>query len=354
MYSESLNILFMQIYIFPGVGLKDNLKQMLDEAGVCEKATETVSTNMAGYLLQSRADSTVKKYKFAFDQFVIFCVSNNLIAKPAIPIVVAMYITSLLDQGKSDNVVVAAVYGIKWAHNINGLSDPTDNALVKNLMEAAKRIGSKPKQKKDVISTEMLQTLCSAYENCDDVIQLRDLCMITLAYAGFLRFNELSNLRCKDVKFNSDHLVLTITKSKTDVYRRGNEVLIAKGTSSACPYNMLHRYMSVAELSVCSDYFLFKPAFRSKNTSSLIKKNKSISYTRAKECIVNKLKTVAPGLKLGTHSLRASGATTAANASGVSDRCLKRHGRWKTDVAKDGYIDDSVEKRLSITKKLKL
>ena len=70
--------------------------------------------------------------------------------------------------------------------------------------------------------------------------------------------------------------------------------------------------------------------------------------------LVNKLKTVAPGLKLGTHSLRASGATTAANASGVSDRCLKRHGRWKTDVAKDGYIDDSVEKRLSITKKLKL
>ena len=54
---------------------------------------------------------------------------------------------------------------------------------------------------------------------------------------------------------------------------------------------------------------------------------------------------VAPGLKLGTHSLRASGATTAANASGVSDRYLKRHGCWKTDVAKGGYIDDSVEKR---------
>ena len=109
MYSESLNILFMQIYIFPGVGLKDNLKQMLDAAGVCETTTEAVSTNMVGYLLESRADSTVKKYKFAFDQFVIFCVSNYLIAKPAIPIVVAMDITSLLDQGKSDNVVVAAV-----------------------------------------------------------------------------------------------------------------------------------------------------------------------------------------------------------------------------------------------------
>ena len=75
---------------------------------------------------------------------MIFRVPNDLIAKPAIPIVVAMHITSLLDQGKSGNVVVAAVYGIKWAYNINGLSDPTDNALVKHFMEAPKRIGSKP------------------------------------------------------------------------------------------------------------------------------------------------------------------------------------------------------------------
>ena len=91
-----------------------------------------------------------------------------------------------------------------------------------------------------------------------------------------------------------------------------------------------------------------------KHISFPIKKNKCISYTRAKECIVEKLKEVAPDLKLGTHMIRASGVTTAANAHGVSDRCFKCHGRWKTDIAKDGYIDDSVKKRLSITKKLKL
>ena len=45
---------------------------------------------------------------------------------------------------------------------------------------------------------------------------------------------------------------------------------------------------------------------------------------------------VAPGLNLGAHNLRASGATAAVNAVGISDRCLKRHGRWKTYIAKDG------------------
>lgn len=337
-----------------GIGLKDTLQQKLHEAGVSEMITESVATNMAGYMLQSKADSTVKKYNLAFNLFSTYCETNGLIAKPATPIIVAMYITNLLDQGKSDNVISSAVYGIKWAHKVNDLEDPTDSNIVKLLMETAKRIRSKPRQKKDIVTAEMLQNLCSLYTDCEDVVELRDLCMITLAFSGFLRFNELSNLHCNDIKLNSDHIVVNIRKSKTDIYRKGNEILIAKGSSSACPYKMIQKYMSVAGLSVQSNEYLFKPAFRSKNVSALIKKNKSLSYTRAKECMVGKLKIVAPDLKLGTHSLRASGATAAANAAGVSERCLKRHGRWKTDMAKDGYIYDSIEKKLTITKKLKL
>ena len=38
------------------------------------------------------------------------------------------------------------------------------------------------------------------------------------------------------------------------------------------------------------------------------------------------------------------GATAEANA-GVPDRLFKRHGRWKSESAKDGYIKDSMEKR---------
>ena len=94
--------------------------------------------------------------------------------------------------------------------------------------------------------------------------------------------------------------------------------------------------MSLAGLNIHSDEVLFKPAFRLKKKASLIKKNKSLSYKRAKEFIIEKLKVVAPDLNLGLHSLRASGSTTAASAPWVSDRCLKRHGQWKSDTSKDG------------------
>ena len=53
------------------------------------------------------------------------------------------------------------------------------------------------------------------------------------------------------------------------------------------------------------------------------------------------------------HSLRAGDATTAANAE-VPDRLFKRHGRWKSETAKDGYIKDAVEKRLDVSKRLGL
>jgi len=49
------------------------------------------------------------------------------------------------------------------------------------------------------------------------------------------------------------------------------------------------------------------------------------------------------------HSLRAGGASVAAQA-GVPDRLFRQHGRWRSETAKDGYVEDSVENRLSVSK----
>ncbi|XP_071150477.1 integrase/recombinase xerD homolog [Mytilus edulis] len=174
--------------------------------------------------------------------------------------------------------------------------------------------------------------------------------MIVLGYSGFLRFSEISNIKYKDVKFCESHIDITIEKSKTDQYRLGDSIVIAKGQSAACPFILLKKYLNLAKIS-SSDEFLFRPIFRSGRYYSLIYKNKPLSYTRARECIVNRLKEVCKKLNIGLHSLRASGATKAAN-SNVSDRCWKRHGRWKSDSAKDGYVADSLEHRLEVTKHL--
>ena len=48
------------------------------------------------------------------------------------------------------------------------------------------------------------------------------------------------------------------------------------------------------------------------------------------------------------HSLRSGGASTAANA-GVNDRLFESHGRWRSESAKDGYVDDNIEALLSVS-----
>ena len=101
---------------------------------------------------------------------------------------------------------------------------------------------------------------------------------------------------------------------KTDVYSRGNNVVIAKTNGKACPVSWLLRYISLAELRYDSEDFIFRAIryFKSKNVYKLINVNRSLSYTRARELLINCLTVL--GLDSSTfclHSLR-SGGTTAA------------------------------------------
>ena len=116
---------------------------------------------------------------------------------------------------------------------------------------------------------------------------------------------------------------------------------------------MLKRYMFVTGQTVSDSKYLFRPYFRSGNICNLIYKDKPLIYTRARECILGRLHPYTGDSNIGLHSFRASGATTAANA-GISGRCWKRHGRWKSDSSKDGYVADSIANRLEVSKSLNL
>ena len=131
-------------------------------------------------------------------------------------------------------------------------------------------------------------------------------------------------------------------------------MFISKGITSSCPYGMLKRYIDISGVDVKSDIYLFKPIFKSKGQCKLIYKDKQISYTRTRECILSKLKSVAPDLNLGTHSLRASGATVAANSGSIDDRCLMRHGRWRSHDSKNMNIENSFVEKLKVTQVMHL
>ena len=122
-------------------------------------------------------------------------------------------------------------------------------------------------------------------------------------------------------------------------------------SSKICPLKQLQYYLALAKIPENSEEFIFRGLIRGKKFS-LRTKIKPISYSRIREIFIKVLKAVnLDWKKYGLHSLRSGGASLAAY-NGMSDRLFKQHGKWKSDKAKDGYIEDSLESLLSVTKNL--
>ncbi|KAJ8305107.1 hypothetical protein KUTeg_017344 [Tegillarca granosa] len=203
-----------------GIGLTDRIEKEIYTSGIPEDSVLfNFKDKMAKFLLSSRSDNTVLKYFNGFKRWERFANSYKLCAFPAQPIHIALYLTSLLDQGSSDSVISAIIYSVKWIHEINNLPNPCENGFVQNLLESAKRVASKITVKKEPVDATMLIEL----------------------------YEELSCLKCNDVIIHESYLPVRISKSKTDKYRK-------------------------AGIDLSSDSFLFKPIFRSAYPDALFPK----------------------------------------------------------------------------------
>ena len=260
---------------------------------------------------------------------------------------VALFLTSMIQESESLNKVNQVYYSLKFLHDVFASKNPCKSSLVKLVLESAKRKLSKPVQKKEVIKPihlKNLTTMLTKDGKCN-LFNIRTLTMCLISYAGFLRFNELENIKRSDIHFRKVYLKLFIEKSRTDLYRDGSWVLIAKTGSLTCPYNMICHYLKLANIPKASKEFIFRGLtyFRKSKEHRLRKKNKSLSYTRSGEIVLKAFSEI--GLKrekFRLHSLRAGGATAAANAR-IKDRLFKRHGRWRSETAKDGYVKDNLK-----------
>ena len=113
---------------------------------------------------------------------------------------------------------------------------------------------------------------------------------------------------------------------------------------------------SKAEIQVDSQEFVFRAVtfFKTQSKHKLRKANKPISYSTARSNMLDWAEKIGLDRTLfDFHSFRSGGATVAAN-NVIKDRLFKRHGRWKSEKAKDGYVKDSLSELLSVTLNLGL
>ena len=230
---------------------------------------------------------------------------------------------------------------------------PLTDPFIRATLDGLRRSLARPVTKKEPVTVEILEAIVKDAEQSGSLSDLRLATACLLSFPGFLRFSELINLRPCDVSISGEWMKIYIPKSKTDQLRQGDELVVARTGSHTCPVAMLERYMLRTGMSREDDRFLFRPIQKIKGGETL-KESGKISYSCLSSLFKKKIADLGlPPSEFGLHSLRAGGASAAANAK-VPDRLFKRHGRWKSENAKDGYVKDDMEVRLEVSKSLGL
>lgn len=304
-------------------------------------------------VVSSKAASTTQKYSNGWSRWKVFAHHHELQVFPVKYSDLALYIQHLRNSANSIAPIDCAIYSVRWAHTMAGLSSPTDNNFVKTVIEGCRRTLAKPKDPKEPISSEILAQLVTDKGGPSaSISDMRLLFVCIVSFAGLLRSAEMLSLKLRDISIYQDHMSIFISKRKNDQFRQGHTVFIARTGNQTCPVAITERYISMLG-SVPSFQPLVCGIKRSKKSGSTIT-SKPISYTTIRDVIKRGLSPyVADPTSIGTHSLRSGGASEAASAN-VNERCLARQGGWKSTSSKDMYIKDSISNKLSVTRAMSL
>ena len=294
----------------------------------------------------SRADNSVINYCKSFYKFKAWCLhsTGEVSFLPATPITVSLYLHHLLENS-------SVFYALNWVHKLAGFENlnPCDKFLVKSIVEASSCVPRKPLRKAEPITPEILGLILQHYGESSNLLDIRFVGMCLLAYAGLFRISELLSIRRSNVVTEDLYHKIFIEVSKTDKYREGSWVYIAKTGNFTCPYTyLILKYLEAARIPSFSQNFIFRSLRYDKNLKGNVLYSKPLTASRAGEILKEKLEAIGLDPSMFTnHSFRSGGATSAANLS-VPDWLFEVHGRWKSDSAKDGNVHDNLDSRLYV------
>ena len=117
------------------------------------------------------------------------------------------------------------MYALSWLHEVAGLESVGTSPIVQATLAGLRRMLARPKSRKEPVTADMLKEMVEAAGPDPSLTDVRLLAMCLVAFAGFLRCDELIKLRSSDIVFNTESMVITIDGSKTNQYREGSPLL---------------------------------------------------------------------------------------------------------------------------------
>ena len=296
-----------------------------------------------------RESSTIDTYCLYIRKYLSHAQDSGMSTHLPFPSIdVAKYLTHLKASNGKKGMITSSVAALKWLHSfvpgLNAWNNPLNDEFLGKILSGCKRdLVTERRQKKPLTGGMVYEIITRS--NVDDLTSLRDCLMIAFSYSLLLRYDEMSHIACNHLTLQTQGVKILIPKSKTDKYRNGKNVFLARTDASSSTYSLLSKYLEMTGLKPGLNHFLFCPLRKSGQSFTLI--NQKISYTSYRDIVKRAVRRIGEDETLyGTHSCRSGGATDLAPHT--SEHELLVSGRWSDPRSIRSYVELSDQSRYHI------
>ena len=294
--------------------------------------------------------NTRRTYSSAQRQYIDFCNYYSLAPMPANEDQLLTYVAYLNRRNLSPSTMSVYLAAVRAMHISAGHADPLQCCLrLKQALRSISMEHAAPKQKLPLtldILARMQPSIMCTYN------KFMLWTAVTLGYFGLLRageycvtqglFDPKKHLCLGDIVVNNSYIILWLKMSKTDICNNGVSIYIGCSKNCVCSVCSMLKYLPqrASHFGENSSSPLFLFADGTPLTRSLLNSH---------------LKDSLAGLGFDPdgysgHSLRAGGATDAAN-HGFAEWEIKLLGRWSSD-AYQRYIRSPLNYRVDLARRM--
>jgi integrase len=282
------------------------------------------------FLSAATSENTRRAYRSAIRQFQTW---GGIL--PCESALVIRYLLTYAEEHNARTLALRLTAISQW-HQFQGFTDPTANADVRKTLKGISRTYGKPKKKAKALPIEDLEAMVVAMENDTSLQVLRNKVLLQVAFFGALRRSEVAALTVEQLTWESDGLIITLSRSKTDQDGEGITKAIPYGVPGGicCPATAMKEWLSTAKI-------ISGPIFRRVTREGMVGSDPlhagSVNAI-LKTCAAKAGLSYAPDLS--GHSFR-RGLATSAYRAGADFKDIKRQGGWRHDGTVQGYIDEA-------------
>jgi integrase len=279
--------------------------------------------------------NTERAFRSDWNHFEAWCRAENLIAYPADPSTVAVYIAALAASHKV-STLQRRLTAINYYHRQHGDDRPygpasMKHAAIASVMRGLKREKGTRAEAKAALTTDQLRAMVRGLP--ESPRGLRDRALLLIGFAGGFRRSELAALTLADVQDSEDGLKILIRRSKADQEGEGRKLGIPFGSDPrTCPVRAFRKWIVAAAITE-------GPIFRHFHNQKM----GECGITPQVVALIVKKAAQRAGLdatEFSGHSLR-SGLATAAARGGASERSIMKQTGHRSTAMVRRYIREA-------------